>query len=182
MRRTIGFALLALAACNKAPEVKVKNATVEEVAAQVKANGGPQVKLQAGEWQIDTGMKLVEAKGIPEAAAAQMRTAMERTNTAKQCLTKEDVEKPNVFAGKDNSRCKYDNFEMGGGKVKALMHCPGQAGSEMVMTMDGSYGPTEYAVNAAMDMRMPGSGQSMKMTMRTTGKRLGECPAGSAAK
>lgn len=181
MKWTIAIALLALTACNKEPEVKLKNATVEQIAQEVQNKGGPQVKLEPGQWQIDTTMNLVDVEGVPDAAKAQMKSAMGRTATVSQCLTPADVEKPNVFAGKENSRCTYDSFEMKGGKLKAQMHCPGQSGAEMVMTMDGSYSSRSYQVKATMDMKMPGSGQRMKMTMDSTGKRAGECAAAPKA-
>lgn len=177
MKWTIAIALLALTACNKQPEVKVQNATAEQIAKAVNANGGPQVKLEPGQWQIETAMNVADIEGVPEAAVAQMKSAMTRTATVSQCLTPADVEKPNVFAGKENSRCTYDSFEMKGGKLKALMHCPGQTGGEMVMTMDGDYSPKSYQIKATMDMKMPGAGQRMKMTMDSTGKRIGECSA-----
>jgi hypothetical protein len=177
MRMTIALALLALAACNKEPELKLKNATVEEVAAKAKAAGAGEMRPEPGQWKVVTTMKLLEVEGVPEAAAAQMKGALARTATNLKCLTPEDVQKPNLFAGRDNSRCKYDDFDMKGGKIKATMHCPGQSGGEMGMTLDGAYTPQSYNVLATMDMQMPTAGQSMKMTMQANGTRIGECPA-----
>lgn len=184
MRATIALALLALAACGKQPTMKVENATAAQVAAEVKKSGvSGDMKLSPGQWQVTTQMKLLEAKGVPEAVAAQMKQSMIRTSTDTQCLTPEQVNRPNseIFAGKQNSNCKYDKFEMGGGKIDALMHCPGAGGAEMAMTMKGSYSPKSYTMDAAMDMQAPGTGQSMKMTIHSVGTRVGECPAGSAS-
>jgi hypothetical protein len=178
---TIALALLALAACNKQPELKVKNATPEEVAAKAKAAGAGEMRPDPGQWKVVTAMKVLEVEGVPEAAATQMKTAMARTATNLQCLTPEDVKKPNLFAGRENSRCKYDDFDMKGGKIKATMHCPGQSGAEMAMTLDGTYSSRSYTVLATMDMRMPSAGQKMKMTMEANGTRIGECPAKPAA-
>ena len=181
MRVTIALALLALAACSKQPDLKLKNATAEEVAAKAKAAGAGEMRPDPGQWQVATSMKVLELEGVPEAAAAQMKRAMGRTTTNMQCLTPEDVQKPNLFAGRDNSRCKYDDFNMKGGKIKATMHCPGQAGGEMAMTLDGAYTPKSYRVLATMDMQMPNASQKMKMTMESIGTRIGECPAKAAA-
>jgi hypothetical protein len=60
------------------------------------------------------------------------------------------------------------------------MHCPGQSGADMAMTLDGAYTPQTYNVLATMNMQMPSSGQSMKMTMEAKGTRIGECPAAPA--
>ncbi|MFD1610708.1 DUF3617 domain-containing protein [Sphingomonas tabacisoli] len=182
MRMTIALALLALTACNKGPTVKVKDATPAEVAQQVKKSGVvSDVRLQPGQWQVVTQAKLQDASGMPPQVAEQMKAAMARTSTETQCLTPEQVAKPNsdMFAGKQNSQCKYDKFEMGGGKIKAEMHCPGGAGAQMAMTMDGSYSPTSYTMDAAMDMQTPGNG-GMKMAVHTEGKRIGECVGGGA--
>jgi len=181
MRMTIAFALLALAACNKEPELKLKNATPEEVAAKAKAAGAGEMRPEPGQWKVVTTIKVLDVEGVPEAAAAQMKAAMARTATNLQCLTPEDVQKPNLFAGSNNSRCKYDDFNMKGGKIKATMHCPGQAGGEMGMTLDGAYTPKSYNVLATMDMQMPSPSQRMKMTMESVGTRIGECPANAAA-
>ena len=181
MKRTIGLALLALAACNKQPELKVKDATPEEVARQAKAAGAGEMRPDPGQWQVVTNMKVLDVQGVPEAAATQMKTAMARTATNMQCLTPEDVQKPNIFAGQQNSRCKYDSFDMKGGKIKAVMRCPGQGGGEMVMTLDGAYSPKAYNVLATMDMQMPNADQKMKMTMESKGTRIGECRAPSAS-
>lgn len=184
MRITIAIALLALAACNKGPSVKVKDATPAEVATQVKQSGvAGEVRLRPGQWQVVSQAKLLDASGMPPQVAEQMKAAMARTSTDTQCLTPEQAAKPNsdMFAGKQNSRCKYDKFEMGGGKLKAEMHCPSGAGSQMAMTMDGSYSPTSYTMDAAMDMKAPGMGGGMKMAVHTEGKRIGECVGGGAA-
>jgi hypothetical protein len=185
VRLTIAFALLALAACNKEPTLKVQNATLEQVAAQAKQQGVTgHMRLQPGQWQIATEAKLVEAKGVPPAVVEQMKSSMQRISTSSECLTPEQAAKPSseIFAGKQNSNCKYDRFEMGDGKIKALMHCPGGGGAEMAMTMDGTYSLTSYTMDAAMDMNAPGSGQGMKMSVHTTGTRVGECSAAAKGK
>lgn len=182
MRKSILLGLLALAACDKGPAVKVTNATPEEVAAKVRESRAGELQLEPGEWQIVTKLKLVDAQGLPSGAVDQMKSAMQRSSTDRQCLTPEDVKRPNsgLFAGRENSRCKYDSFEMGGGKIKAAMRCPGAEGAEMLMAMDGSYAPKSYQVDATMDMAIPGAGQKMKMVMQAAGTRIGECPAGAA--
>lgn len=182
MRKTILLGLLALAACDKGPEVKVTNATPEEVAAKVKESRAGELQLDPGQWQITTSLKLVDAQGMPAGALDQMKAAMQRSSTDTQCLTPEEAKRPNsgLFAGRENSRCKYDSFEMGGGKINASMRCPGASGGEMLMTMEGSYAPKSYKVEAVMSMNMPGEGQKMKMAMQSSGTRIGEC-AGAAA-
>lgn len=182
MKKVVLLGLLALGACNKEPEVKIKNATPEQVAKEVRAARGGETKLQPGQWQIVSSMDLLDVKGVPADAAARMKVAMQRTATNLQCVSKEDAANPNagLFTGKQNDRCKYDSFEMGGGKISSKMRCPGQNGAEMLMTMDGSFDAKSYQVTANMDMSMGASGQKMRMVMKSTGTRIGECPAGEA--
>ncbi|HYZ49166.1 MAG TPA: DUF3617 domain-containing protein [Sphingomonas sp.] len=182
MRKEIMLALLVLAACNRQPEVKIKNASAEEVAAKVKQSGAAKdVRLQPGQWQVASEMKVIEATGMPQAAADQMKLAMARKSTDLQCITAEQVNKPDVFAGKRDSGCTFDNFEMRGGKISAVMHCPSGPGGRMAMTMNGTYAPSSYTVDAAMEMSGAPGGQGMKMAMHSVGTRIGDCPAGSAA-
>lgn len=185
MRLTIALALLALASCNKEPTVKAKNVTVAEVAAKVQDSGAArEMRFQPGEWRVVSQARLVEAKGMPPGVADQMKAAMQRSSTESQCLTPEQAARPNsdMFAGKQNSTCKYDSFEMGGGVIKATLHCPGGAGSQMAMTMDGRYTPTSYTMDAAMDMQAPGNTQAMKMAVHSVGTRVGECTASAKGK
>ena len=105
MKKTIALAVLALAACNKEPEVKVKNATPEQVAAKVREARAGETRLEPGEWQIVSKLSLVEAQGVPAAAAAQMKTAMQRRSTDNQCQTPHHVGRPQsgLLAGRANS-------------------------------------------------------------------------------
>jgi len=182
---TIALALLTLAACNKEPKVKAENATVAEVAAKVQQSGaGKDMRFEPGEWKVVSEAKLVEATGMPAGVADKMREAMQHSSTETQCLTPEQAARPSsdMFAGKQNSTCKYDKFEMGGGVIKAELHCPGGAGSQMAMTMDGRYTPTSYTMDAAMNMQAPGSGQGMKMAVHSVGTRVGECTGAAEGK
>ena len=183
MKKAIALAVLALAACNKGSDVKVENATPEEVAAKVQQSAAAdQSQIEPGQWSVASEMKLVELKGVPGAVADQMKASMEHKSTDLQCITPEEVKKPEVFAGKQDSGCKYERFEMGGGKINAVMHCPAsEGGGKMTMTMNGTYSPRDYTVDATMDMSGAGDGQGMKMAMHATAKRVGDCPAGAAA-
>ncbi|HEV2569762.1 DUF3617 domain-containing protein [Sphingomonas sp.] len=186
MRLAIALAALALAvaSCNKEPELSVKNASAEQVAAEVKRSGvARQTRLTPGEWQLTTETKLVEAEGLPEAAAAQVKASLERTMTESQCLTPEQASRPpsEIFARRQNSRCTYDSFEMAGGKIKAKMTCPGGNSGTMTMTMDGTYTPTRYTMDALMNVQAPDGAQSMKMSVRSVGTRTGECASAPKA-
>lgn len=178
MRKLIGLTVLSLAACGSEPEIKLKNASVEQVAAEVQKSGiTGETRFEPGEWRVDTQMVDVVAEGMPPQVAQQMKASMGSLSSDTQCLTPEQASRPNsgMFAGKQNGQCKYDSFELSGGKLRATMSCPSASGAKMAMTMDGAYTKTSYTVNAAMRMDSPTPGQSMTVKIRSTGSRMGEC-------
>lgn len=171
---------LALTACNQGPTVSAKNATVEEVAEQVKDAGGT-VTMEPGEWVTEARLDSLEIPGMPPQAAEQMKAMMaKQVSGHKYCLTKEQAEKPaeDFFSGQ-KSGCRYDDFQMAGGKVSGTMRC-GQGGPSQTIAFQGSYTPTEYqmSMNSTVDNGPRGS---MKMAMSMNSKRIGDCAAEDAA-
>ena len=181
MRKVMALTLLSLGACGNEPEVSLKNATPEQVAAEVQKSGvAAETRFEPGQWRVDTQVQDVVAEGLPPQVAAQMKTQMGALSSDTQCLTPEQAAQPGseMFAGKKaGGSCKYDSFDMAGGKLKATMICPDASGAKMSMTMDGSYSKTSYTVDAAMRMESPTPGQNMTVKIRSTGTRTGECAA-----
>ena len=179
MRYTvIIIALAALTACNKGPEVDERNASVEEVAQKVRESGGDAL-FQPGQWQTKVTVKDMTIPGMPEAMQGRMKQMLaQRQNVvAETCLTPDEAKKPGgkFFTGKESKDCRYDHFTMSGGKVDAVMRCKGSGGSSgaMVMTLNGTYTPTESTTN--VDMQISGPDGTMKMTAVTENKRIGDC-------
>lgn len=183
MTRTVLIAAVALGmwGCDSGPQIRETNASVGEVAAKVRNAEGSFVR--PGEWQSKVVIEQFDMPGMPPEAASQMKAAMaeNQRHEFKTCLTPEDVKQPKgkFFGGEDE--CRYDHFNMGNGKIDAVMRCPGGPGPERVMKMAGTYGPERYD----MRMTMTGSGSdgpaaAMTMKMRVESRRLGNCPAGSA--
>ena len=181
MRKLLGLALLGVAACGQEPEVSLKNATPEQVQTKVRevrrSPGGGEMRFDPGEWRIETRLQDVQAEGMPPQVAQKMKASMGGVTSQVQCLTPEQASRPSseMFAGKQSGRCKYDSFEMSGGKLKAALSCPDTSGAKMSMTMDGSYEKSSYTVIAAMRMESPTPGQTMTVRMQSTGTRMGEC-------
>lgn len=181
MRRSIiAWTMLSVAACNQGPTVTAENATVEEVAEQVRDAGGT-VTMEPGEWVTEARLDSLDIPGMPPAAAEQMKAMMaKQVSGHKYCLTREQAERPaEDFFGGPKSGCRYDNFQMAGGKVSGTMRC-GQGESTQTIMFDGNYTPTDYrmSMNSTVDN---GSRGSMKMAMSLTSKRIGDCAAGAAA-
>lgn len=183
MRKLLGMALLGAAACGQEPEVSLKNATPEQVAAEVKKSAPlGEMRFDPGEWRVETRMQDVVAEGMPPQVVQQMKASMSGVTSEAQCLTPEQASRPSseMFAGKQRGRCKYETFEMSGGKLNATLSCPDVSGAKMAMTMDGSYEKRSYTVDAAMRIDSPTPGQSMTVKMQSKGTRVGECRAGAS--
>ena len=121
------LSLAALAACNKGPEINVKNASVGEVAEKVREAGSDGSFVDPGRWETKVSLLDIEVPGMPPQMAQQMKQTMGRLqdNTYATCLTDADVKKPkeDFFAGK-NRNCRYDHFTMSGGKIDAALQLP----------------------------------------------------------
>ena len=171
--------LLPLAACDSG-SVSARNASVAEVAA--KAQGLAQI--EPGLWTTTTDVRAIEIPGMDEPRIMEGVTAQLKKRHAiasTHCVTPEEASRPpsEMFAGKNSGECRYDKFDMGGGRLNAAMTCSpqGQPG-KMTMTMAGSYSSTSY--DLAMEMKVsnpaiPGGGMTMKS--RTKGARTGACDA-----
>ena len=166
-----------LAACNKAPEVHEKDASVAEVAKKVREASADQSFVRPGLWQSKVTIEQLEMPGMPPEAAERMKAMMaqNQAHDFKTCLTPEDVNKPkeDFFAGKNNE-CRYDHFTMGGGKIDAAMRCGGKDGTN-VMQMAGTYSPDSYNMQTSMKIRSGEAEGGMAMSMRIEAQRIGEC-------
>ncbi len=108
-----------------------------------------------------------------------MRNMQERAQVHESCLTAEQAKRPkeDFFAG-SNKNCRYDHFNMGGGKIDAVMQCTGE-GMTQTMAMQGTYGPDAYQMRMSMKADSgPAGGMTMKM--RVDAKRVGECDGNTA--
>lgn len=170
--------LMMVAACDKSPKVETENASIEEVANKVRAaNAGSAMIVRPGQWESSVELESIEIPGMPPDAVAQMKKTMARVATGhKSCLTPEQAKKPeeDFFAGK-NSNCRYDKFSMDDGKMTGTMRCSSPQGGTQLIQFDGTYAPEEYQMRMASTVEGASPGGAMKMVMRMTSKRTGEC-------
>lgn len=173
--------LMMLAACDSGPTVKAENAKPSEVAEKVRAAGGGSTFVRPGKWVSSVTIQEMSVPGMPPEFAAKMKERMAEARTFESCLTPEQAKKPkeDFFAGADKS-CRYDKFEMTGGKIDATMHCS-REGVSQTMTMAGNYSDDHY--NMQMSSKMEGAGPQagMSMKMQVDSKRVGECDKATAA-
>lgn len=176
------LATVVLAACNQQSsqesaaatgQVSLTNASPAEVAKQAQA-AGP-LRLTPGEWEtsvqvIDMDMAM---PGMAPQAHAEMKKSMmaSASRTFKSCMTPEQAEKPGAgtLTGKADGRCTYRNFTMANGRIDGTLVCTDPRGGEMKQTIAGTFTPTSFALDSALDTA------GMKMKARTSGRRVGEC-------
>lgn len=168
-----------VAACGKG-EVELENASVEEV---VKASANAQA-LNPGQWANTTRILSVEMPGMQQAEKAMMdrmtQAMVGQTNVSESCVTPEQAKKPDasLFAGQGQGNCQFDTFEIGGGKLNAVLSCNPGGEAAMKMTMNGTYGGENYDLDSQIEMSgAPGmaSKTAMKIKAKNSGKRIGEC-------
>ena len=175
-RLLLGIAFLGVAACGGSD----RNQTANEVAGEM-AN----VRLDHGEWEVETEIVSASGNGMP----AEMLNAMRgQKQTQKTCITREQAENPNAsfLAGQQEENCTYRDFAMRGGRITGSVACrppQGEGQGEVSMTLAGTYQPRTYDITMTMNMNMQMPGQSARQTMavetRARGRRIGDCPAGS---
>ncbi|HYD39101.1 MAG TPA: DUF3617 domain-containing protein [Allosphingosinicella sp.] len=139
---------------------------------------GGGVTLQPGEWEMKTEVVNVAAEGLPAGMADGMKKSA--GSTTRTCMTPEEAKGPkgDLFAGDKNGNCKSESFNWAGGKISGKTTCTGQGGmGKTVMTMDGSYGAQN--IDMTMKSETDLGGKAMTMEMRISGRRVGECSAGT---
>jgi hypothetical protein len=172
--------VLALAACNKSPEVDLHNATGNQVVQAVKESGmmSSDSMIEPGLWQSKVTLHEMNIPGMPPEMAGRMKAMMaeRQQKSNSHCVTAEQVKKPkeDFFGGQDKS-CHYAQFTMGGGKIDIQMVCS-REGQTQTMNMKGTYTPTTYSMDMASQGSAGGQG-TMSMKMHVDSQRIGECSA-----
>lgn len=158
--------------------IDLTNASIAEVAE--KAVGAQQQR--PGQWEIATEVTAMEIEGMPEDSpmAEMMKQQMGQKRTDTQCLTEEDAKKAMVPQDLDpNGNCRFARFKMGGGNIDATLSCAAPDGAgRMEVTQKGTYSPESYDLTSTMTRSGgEGIGANSTMSMKVTGKRIGECKA-----
>jgi hypothetical protein len=114
-----------------------------------------------GEWEVKAEMSM---PGMPMNMPPM---------TSKQCITPAEAADPQKAMppqgrGANPNDCKVSDYKVDGNKVTWSMACEGR----QPMTGKGEIVYTENAYTGTMTMDMQGRGG---MTMKYTGKRLGDC-------
>ena len=186
MRRTLATlaaAVALLGGCNQGPSVSLTNASPEEVAAKAKEAGVTTVTFHPGQWEIKSEITAFEMPGAPPEAAKLMEGIARSVPTVKTCMTPEQAKRPDagMFGGKQDGKCTYNKFELSNGHIAIEMTCNGAADGSMHMTTNGDFSSDSYATESEVNAQGP-HGQGMHMKVKASGRRVGDCPAGTATK
>jgi hypothetical protein len=115
--------------------------------------------MRPGRWEVTVQM---EMPGMPMAMPAMKNT---------QCVTQQQIDSPNrglpSGPNKNPNDCKISDYKVAGSTVTWAMACTGQA----AMTGTGELRFTGDAYEGLMKMMM----DQHQMTMKMSGKRLGDC-------
>lgn len=119
-----------------------------------------------GNWQVTIQMEMA---GMPQGMPP---------TTVMQCVTKEEASDPTKMMpqgpggrGGMPPECKVSDLKTEGNKMSWSMKCEGQ--NAMTGTGDVIYAGDTYS--GTMKMNVEAGGQPMAMTMKYTGKRMGDC-------
>jgi len=189
MRFTIlaAGALLPLAACNQGPsteesarrtgDVRLENASVEEVAKQAVA-ADAKAPAQSGQWETGVQLVALEPGGMPEQIAAKMKEDVGKPpRTERGCRKAEELKPFDVSKlGTMASGCRFSKYRFVGGKLDAAMACDTPMGKAQ-MRFAGTQTPTAFDLTMTQRQTPAGQTKETSMTVRMTGKRIGECKA-----
>src|SRR5215213_11666263 len=167
-----------VAACNKAPEINEKNASIEQVADKVR-DSGAELFFNPGKWQTKVTVVEMNIPGMPASMQGQIKqgSAGQQSTVGESCLTPEEAKRPGgkFVSGNESKNCRYERFTMAGGKIDAVMRCEGgDRSTSMVMTVVGTYTPNSSMARVEMQVS-GGSHGSMAIKAVAENRRIGEC-------
>ena len=177
MRMIAATPLLLLAACGSADEVEMKNASIGEVAQEMRKQGDEGF-VNPGRWEQKATLVSIDAPGMPPEAKEMMGRAMGQVQVHDVCLTREQAKSPreDFFAGADKN-CRYEHFNWGGGKIDLKLNCE-HPNATQTMVLTGDYKPNSYTMAMTATNSGGGPGGEMVIKMRVEAKRVGECKPG----
>jgi hypothetical protein len=168
------LAALSLAGCDKADKGPKTMEQAKQEAAQLE-------RPKPGLYKQSMTITKFEIPGAPPQMAAQMQAAMSKAQEHDFCMTEQMANEGfrDMFdkVGK-GGECKYDRFDVTGGKLDALLLCENQAQGKGTITLAGKVGEEGSDVTVAIDQQ---GGQApmanAKIAMHLVSQRIGDCPA-----
>ncbi|MDV3459167.1 DUF3617 family protein [Sphingomonas sp. HF-S4] len=186
MRATIVLAAtaFALSACQSAAEkhaaetgeIDATNAKADEVAGLIKA-ASAKTAVKPGLWKATLAIEAVDVgPGADNARQLEIAKRLERDST--ECRTAEqlkpfDIDKLEKAAGE----CTFIRYVAKGGKVDARIQCSKPNAPVTTIEITGTSTATGFDVVTQNKSGVAGQAGYSLVRMRSTGTRVGECPA-----
>lgn len=179
MSRSLFFALpaFALAGCGSPEPDADGDGTIslEEAAA---ISDDQFIKPDPGQYRSTVEFVDVKMPGAPEPLRQQMKTMLDQgAQTNEYCLSEEEAAKGFQEAIREaqvQDSCSFEEFEVDGGKIDAIMVCEQPGQGTMRMTIAGKGGRTSSDTTMTMEMNAP-DGRTMTLVSRSTQQRIGDC-------
>jgi hypothetical protein len=139
------------------------------------AAGGGSLELTPGQYEVTTQVLSFDVPNMPPEMAEMMKQQQQQNEKSTTCLTEKDVRdaQGGLFTGEEDKECSENSVKLSGGRMAGRLVC-GKGEEASTMEVAGTYTSTSY------DVQMTMSAKGTKMSSRTTGRRVGDCPAGEA--
>lgn len=128
---------------------------------------GDTIHIQPGQWESNWAIVSINGAAPPAGMPSQ---------SMRYCVTPDEAEiaLSSFLEGmNDDSTCRYDDVEVGNGRIGATVRCE-EDGSSMETRMDGRYTATSYEMD--MDGATTEYGETIRMHTRITSRHIGgEC-------
>lgn len=175
------LAVSTLAGCDKAGDSGSGPKSME----QAKAEAAKLDRPKPGLYKQSMTITKFEIPGAPPEMAAQVQAAMTKAQESNFCMTAEMANQGfrDMFEKVgQGSECKYDRFEVSGGRLDALLQCENPVQGKGTITMAGKVGEEGSDINVAVEQR---GGQApmanAKIAMHLVSQRIGECTGNEKA-
>lgn len=170
----LAFGALVLAGCNQAYKGPKTMEEAQKEAAKLE-------RPKPGQYTQTMKVTKFEMPGAPPEMAAQMKATLGQAQATDFCLTQEMSDKgfEEMFReiGK-GGECKYQRFDVSGGKLDALLECESKTEGKGTIKMAGTVGSEGSDVTVEIDTKNPASPMGNTLIgMQMVSKRTGDCPA-----
>lgn len=167
-------AALGLGACDKAD-------TGPKSMAEAKREAEKLERPRPGQYKQTMTVTKFEIPGAPPEAAAQLKNALGQSQDHSFCLTEAMSEKgfQDMFNKLgENGECKYERFDVSGGKLDALLQCQSARDGKGTIGLTGKI--TAEGSDVAVSIDQQGGQAPMgnaKIGMHLVTERTGDCAA-----
>jgi hypothetical protein len=144
---------------------------------------GVEVRLEPGEWEVTSeplnegdgakGIAALDGEGSEEDKVKGLLAGMR--SVERMCITQQKAAE--LFAEDPSEGCKREGQGWRNGRISTKVTCTqADAPQTSVHEVSGSYGARTFDVTQRLDEAF--DGETTTIRNRTTGRRIGDCPAG----